>query len=171
MSLVPDKERRTATAVVQRPWSADEDVLLRELIERNRSAAQAATEIGRSRSSVLGRAFRLGLGFHGEGLNTPRFFSTKRLRTTEIDPKRLERIELFRRYAEEADPSEDRSTARTFLEAMGRPVCTWFFKGEEGRNGLVCGARSLPGKAYCAHHQTKSVAPPDEADEVGEVAA
>src|ERR1044071_1185977 len=131
MHPLPEKERRTAAPVIQKPWTAEEDVLLRDLIDNNRSAAQTAKKIGRSRSSVLGRAFRLGLAFHGEGLNAPRFFPAKILRAKDIDPKRLERIELYRRYAEEKDPSEDRSQQRSFLEAMGRPVCTWFFKGEE----------------------------------------
>lgn len=148
--------------IVQTKWAPEEDVRLREMIDNNRSAAQAAAELARSRSSVLGRAFRLGLGFHGEGAKTLRFFPGMAPQTR-LDLKRLEQIELYRQYREEPDPSEDRSHARSFLEAMGRPVCTWFLKGEEGRHGLVCGHRTVPGLSYCAHHQTKSVAPPDDA--------
>jgi hypothetical protein len=150
--------------IVQTKWTPEEDVRLRALIERNRSAAQAAAELGRSRSSVLGRAFRLGIGFHGEGAKTLRFFPGMAPQTR-LDLKRLEQIELYRQYREEPDPSEDRSHARSFLEAMGRPVCTWFLKGEEGRHGLVCGHRAQTGLSYCAHHQTKSVAPPETAEQ------
>jgi GcrA cell cycle regulator len=150
--------------IVQTKWTSEEDVRLRTLIDNNRSAAQTAAELGRSRSSVLGRAFRLGLGFHGEGAKTLRFFPGMAPKTG-LDLRRLEQIELYRQYREEQDPTEDRSHARSFLEAMGRPVCTWFLKGEEGRHGLVCGHRALPGLSYCAHHQTKSKAPPDVAAE------
>lgn len=147
--------------VVQTKWTEEEDRRLRMLIDANRSAAQTATELGRSRSSVLGRAFRLGLGFHGEGAKTLRFFPGMAPKTG-LDLRRLEQIELYREYREEPDPNEDRSKARPFLEAMGRPVCTWFLKGEEGRYGLVCGHRALPGLSYCALHKAKSVAPPEE---------
>ncbi|BCJ90321.1 hypothetical protein IZ6_10560 [Terrihabitans soli] len=159
MSCADDKIK-----IVQTKWTPEEDARLRCLIEANRSAAQTATELGRSRSSVLGRAFRLGIGFHGEGAKTLRFFPGMAPKTG-LDLRRLEQIELYREYREEPDPSEDRSKARSFLEAMGRPVCTWFLKGEEGRRGLVCGHRTLPGSSYCAHHKAKSVAPPEEAGE------
>jgi hypothetical protein len=53
---------------------------------------------------------------------------------------------------------------------MGRPVCVWFLRGEEGRHGLVCGDRALPGFSYCALHKARSMAPPDDA-EVQETAA
>jgi GcrA cell cycle regulator len=153
--------------VVQTKWTEEEDRRLRMLIDNNRSAAQAAAELGRSRSSVLGRAFRLGLGFHGEGAKTLRFFPGMAPKTG-LDLRRLEQIELYREYREEPDPNEDRSKARPFLEAMGRPVCTWFLKGEEGRNGLVCGHRALPGLSYCAHHKARSIAPPDEVEAAAE---
>lgn len=149
--------------VVQTKWTDDEDRRLIRLIDANRSAAHAAAELGRSRSSVLGRAFRLGLGFHGEGAKTLRFFPGMAPKTG-LDLRRLEQIELYREWREEPDPSEDRSKARPFLEAMGRPVCVWFLKGEEGRHGLVCGHRALPGLSYCTHHKARSIAPPEEAE-------
>ncbi len=152
----------TDKQVVQTKWTPEEDVRLRSLIDNNRSAAQAAAELGRSRSSVLGRAFRLGLGFHGEGAKTLRFFPGMAPKTG-LDLRRIEQIELYRQYREEPDPSEDRSKARPFLEAMGRPICTWFLKGEEGRRGLVCGHRAPPGSSYCEYHKIKSVDPsPDD---------
>lgn len=155
--------------IVQTRWTPQEDVRLRAMIDNNRSAAQAAAELGRSRSSVLGRAFRLGLGFHGEGAKTLRFFPGMAPKTG-LDLRRLEQIELYRQYREEPDPDEDRSKARPFLEATGRGACTWFLKGEEGRHGLVCGHRTLPGKSYCAHHKAKSMAPPDAIDDESEFA-
>jgi hypothetical protein len=149
--------------IIQTRWTTEEDVRLRAMIDTNRSAAQAAAELRRSRSSVLGRAFRLGLGFHGEGAKTLRFFPGMAPKTG-LDLRRLEQIELYRQYREEPDPSEDRSKARPFLEATGRAACTWFLKGEEGRRGLVCGHRTLPGISYCAHHRAKSTAPCEDAD-------
>jgi GcrA cell cycle regulator len=151
------------TPIVQTKWTEEEDRRLQTLIASNRSAAQAAVELGRSRSSVLGRAFRLGIGFHGEGARTLRFFPGMAPKTG-LDLRRLEQIELYREYRVEPDPTEDRSKARPFLEAMGRPVCTWFLKGEEGRRGLVCGHRALPGLSYCAHHKAKSIAPSEDGE-------
>lgn len=47
-------------------WKPEEDDELRREIERGSSAAGAALALGKTRSAVLGRALRLGIGFRSD---------------------------------------------------------------------------------------------------------
>ena len=53
-------------------WTAEQDALLRKFAADNKSAANAALAIGRSRNAVLGRADRIGVTFQGPQSNQHR---------------------------------------------------------------------------------------------------
>ena len=48
-----------------RPWTAEEDALMRQHAVDGKSYTDVAKAMGRSRSAVAGRADRQGIGFHG----------------------------------------------------------------------------------------------------------
>lgn len=91
-------------------WTAEEDALLRQYARTKKSAGMAARKIGRSRSAVLGRAWRLGVRF-----NAP---NPRRLTPPQTPRRRIGRPPM---------PREIKLTALAALYATGAPyreVCS-----------------------------------------------
>jgi GcrA cell cycle regulator len=130
-------------------WSEEQHNAIVALWNSGESAGFIAAHIGRTRSAVLGRLHRHGLGRADKAQkaakapNPPR----QRSRTNGFDLKRARELGGIFELPVEEEPAAD---PVAFLDVTAEQ-CRWPVEGE-GVAMLCCGASPLKGLPYCARH-------------------
>ena len=122
-------------------WTEQDTLRLRQLWSQGYSAAEIAREIGAaSRSAVLGRVHRLGLGQH--------------------DPARVRGVaerQKSKDKAHRSPPSAQPTKPPTLYGDMTGDQCRWFCEPFDVpfMERFVCGEDAKPGSSYCTAHHSR----------------
>jgi hypothetical protein len=129
----------------QRAWTPERDEQLRQHVADRRSATEAATLIGVTRNSAIGRASRIGLQFKSEKPQTLNFSMRHTRPKTAPKPVPVS--------APDAPPSLDLS-----IEALSDATCRY----PEGNAApySYCGQATRPSSPYCQHHHSLCLSKP-----------
>lgn len=123
-------------------WTEAKIDLLKRLIEGKLSSGQTAKEMGTSRGSVVGKAFRLGLRFQSPTVTNSR-------KSTEMKiSRRRERKSLRSSPLPPMAPEPD--ALRLSVVELEASHCRW--PVTEDHPFLFCGHEKAAGFSYCAHH-------------------
>jgi hypothetical protein len=140
-------------------WAMEDDAMLRSMAANGASAADIGERLGRSRNSVCGRAWRLGVALRGvlKSGGKERLVGKKRPRP------RVAKVRLAPRVAQPV-VEEAAVTPPTKLvtvpadavswDALKDGCCKWPIEG------MFCGAVAMPRKSYCPQHTYQSKAAP-----------
>lgn len=150
-------------------WTEAHDDLLRRYAADRLPAQAVADELGRSRSSILGRAHRLGVQFKsiaraGQPAREARpktngaftYFGPATPRIAKVKMSQNER-----REAKSLAPAEGWTPKRVSVFDLVSSSCRWplWKAGAAFSEKLYCGADALPGNAYCGHCYGLSIEP------------
>ena len=141
---------------MQLEWSADHIRVLREMFHEGRHGSEIASELGRSRDSVIGKLRRLGLK---RGKSQPvkrketRFSLASTVNPTDNGSRRAP-------YVPKADEEQPERLSCLFdLEANS---CRWPFGDPRQPDFGFCGADRKPGSSYCRTHHAVAYKQADE---------
>lgn len=139
-------------------FTAEEDARIRVLVAQQKTSREIAAELGRTRNSIIGRCFRMGLklqpigkhGFFKDADMIPR--REKKIKIAAPKPVaapvfKLEQVEAHK-------PVEIVIISKPiglFDDDIRREHCRWVLQGE-GISTIVCGGTVQDGSSYCAGH-------------------
>lgn len=137
-----------------KPWTPQDDQVLREISGSGQPARIAADILGRSRNAILGRAHRLKISFGRE-------FSYKQPANDHKIDKPIEVKKPRNRPAEETLIYPLFEMPEAAITPYGQPRelldlephhCRWACFEIEGTHQFCCADR-MPSKPYCVEHQ------------------
>lgn len=149
MNYSPGPARKQAP-----PWSTEELVTLKRLVDEGQSMGAIAKVVGRSRNAVIGRIHRS--GFH---LGKPVLVRVKRepkpvkLKTIRLRPKTDGRKEPPRIIRNAPEPNA------LNLELVDIPENGCHWPVNNGGPYLFCGQMKTGKGPYCDHHTARAIAP------------
>ena len=138
-------------------FTADDDATLRVLVAQHKTSREIATIMGRSRNSIIGRCYRIGLKLQPIGKHG--FFAD-----ADMIPRREKRIKLapppikvkvVQIEEEKPEPAPEAvivcQPIGLFDDAIRRDQCRFPISGS-GITLIVCGAKVDGASSYCAGH-------------------
>lgn len=149
---------------MKKGFTADDDATLRVLVAQHKTSREIAALMGRSRNSIIGRCFRMGLKLQPIGKHG--FFAD-----ADMIPRREKRLRLVASRPKPAKKQDAQSHAKgdqvqaapaaeivivckpigLFDDAIRRDHCRYPLSGE-GIALIVCGGKTQDGSSYCAGH-------------------
>jgi GcrA cell cycle regulator len=142
-------------------WSPETTARLAELWEKGLSASLIGAELGVTRNSVLGRAFRLGLGKRREAYPQAR----RRVPTWRKKPdptSRPSRVLVVKSNVEFFDPTLTSNFCANPVDILGITAdqCRWVIG--EPRELKFCGEAKFANHSFCARHSRIAYRPARE---------
>ena len=152
----------------QKPWTAEDNDVLRELWEADADTDEMAETLGRSRFAVLKHAGALGLPrrrpdalpWTATEIATLRTLFERGLSDTEIaekiDTRSLEAIRRQRAQAGLLRRGGTRTIERPSIVVGPARTCQWIEGDPRSGNWTMCGKPSIEGYSYCAEHARRA---------------
>ena len=149
-------------------WTAEDDLILKKYASEGKPSVECAKALGRNRSSVLGRASRIGVSFcrqvivkfekHSANESTLQKKVSKPFITPVIEKRpfrffsNIPKPKNMPRYEQPETATTPFGKPRSLLD-MAEHHCKWpCFESQEGQQMFCCATRML-GKPYCPDHQ------------------
>jgi GcrA cell cycle regulator len=128
-------------------WSVEEDAALHQMWIAGQSGTQIGQALGRSRSAVLGRIFRLNVPKRDEPV------PVRLSRRCGGAPKAslVETAAIRTRKIAAASPPPLEFIGRDFTQ-LGAGECRWI-EGDPAAAHAWCGAPAVPASSYCEAHR------------------
>jgi len=143
-------------------WTTEREDELRSLWALGLSASQIANRMHTpSRNSIIGKVHRLGLP---QRRKQPQMTAAQRLQALEVARQRKNELERQRRSGPVGLPKfpwrhkpQEASMdipveQRVSIMELTSQTCRWPLWGDDQREGLYCGAATVPGQPYCCGH-------------------
>ena len=151
---------------MKKGFTAEDDATLRVLVGQNKTSREIALLMGRTRNSIIGRCFRMGLklrpigrhGFFADADMIPR--REKRIRVRNEKKQQLQEQRAADGILEPVAPPEPEivivcQPIGLFDDAIRRDQCRYPISGS-GITMIVCGAKVHGTSSYCAGHHRLS---------------
>jgi GcrA cell cycle regulator len=155
---VQDNRRRFIEPSQRRGWNNERVETLKKLWADGFSASQIAAQLGGvTRSGVIGKVHRLGLGGRATTSRTPHpRRSTKRKQTPAVPtPTRMDKVRALYEAEPYVPPVEDLViplNERKYVQTLEENDCRWPI-GHPGQPDFhFCGKNKIPNLPYCEHH-------------------
>lgn len=153
-------------------WTAEDDAKLKQLATEGASAGEIGERMGRSRNSICGRAWRLGVTLRG----AKKPGGKTRLRKDRPNRQYVQKVKLTPRVqpAPQVAAPQPLPLAEALPVATLAPLPASAVSWDNLQDGcckwpvgsMFCGAVAMPRKPYCPQHTYESkqaLAPPREA--------
>lgn len=152
-------------------WPEQDVIRLREFTDKGWSAGKIAVEMGKSRNSVIGKRYRLGIGRSKPLVCVPTYRQPTRQRVSEMPRKPVTTKPngnglIFRSLPKDKKAPNMEIVSKGDVMASRKQGCSlekleWvggnpsncraIIRGE-GANAVYCGSKAVEGKSYCSEH-------------------